>query len=77
MVDCARGKGSPPPELLFYWWYGAGTVDEEYRLVYRAAIAGNIYNTVKRLTEAKGNAIHNLTPGEGRILKDLQNMGLL
>lgn len=76
-MDCARGEGSPPPELLFYWWYGAGTVDEDYRLVHRAAIAGNVYNTVKRYTDLKGAAIHTLTTGERRVLADLRDMGLL
>lgn len=83
-VEAARGESAPPPELELSWLCGenhlpeAGAMyEQDYGLISRMRTLDNIYRTVARVKEMKGNQIHNLTGGERRILKSLLDKGIM
>lgn len=85
-VEAARGQSSPPDELRLYWmcqrYPGAlpetgGMFDQDYVLMVRMITLDNIYGAITRMRSLTGHAIHNLTPGERRVLEQVRRMGLL
>ena len=83
-MQSARYGEPPPRELKLAWdcerW---GTLpdsgalfDQNYALMLRMSVLGNIFQTVLRLKNLKGHAIHSLTTSERRLLRYVQDSGI-
>jgi len=67
--ECGRYPGALPD--------AGGILDQDWRLMYRARVALNVYNAMSRLRGAIGKQIHQLTDNERDILGWLQKLELL
>lgn len=54
-----------------------GLHDQDYLLMYRMSAFTNIHRAVSRWFSLEGSDIHKLTDAERRILRSLQDMGLM
>ena len=77
--------GAPPSELRLDWWCkkwnclpeSGGLFEQDYGLLRRMSICSNIYGTLSRYRNMRGDEIHNLTEEERKLLGTLAKMGLL
>ena len=75
---------TPPPELRLYWMcqrFGSlpepgGLMEQDAGLLGRMAALGNVYETVQRVRQLKGEQIHNMQPSDGRLLVWLEKQGI-
>ena len=84
-VKDADPPPDPPAELLLAFWceqfqalpdVGA-ILDQDYQMLTRMNGLMSIYKAVKRWNTSGGEKIHNLTETDRRVLKRLQDMGLM
>lgn len=71
-------------ELRLAWMCGehllpeaGGVLDQDYRTVHLMRVYRNTFNTIQRLRGMVGDQIHGLTDLERRMVRWLQDMGLL
>lgn len=84
-MEAAQQKGQPPVELVQAWdgerWHAlperGGLLDQDYVLMDRMSALSNVYRTVARLRNLKGEQIHSLTGGERAIIRILLDNELL
>ena len=84
-MACVDEGGTPPAELRLAWdckYWGtlpdAGAYyEQDYFLLARMRTLDNVYSTVSKLRNARGEQIHKLTESERRLLKFLVDIGLL
>jgi hypothetical protein len=56
---------------------GGGVFDQDYQLITRMRTFSNIYNTLDKMRNLKGNTIHQLTDGERRLIKRMREGGYI
>ena len=85
MVEVIDSGEHPPPELEIAWqcehWHtlpeAGGYLDQDYGLMYKMTVFGNVYHTVGRLRTLTGANIHSLTDTERRLIKYLLDEGMM
>ena len=87
-MENARGDEDPlplPGELKIGWWCeqwhslpeAGGVMEQDYGLMHRMQVLGNIHRTVNRYINLSGAEIHSLSTSERNVLRWLKDMGLM
>lgn len=51
-------------------------MEQDAGLLHRMTYLGSVYEAVQRVSQLKGEAIHNINASDGRIIKRLMDEGL-
>lgn len=84
MVAVVDMDEPPPPELRLAWWCGdklmpdsGGLLDQDYELWVKMKTLENVWRTISRLRNLKGEQIHSLSESERKLIAYLLREGIL
>lgn len=84
-MECIVENSLPPAELSLAWqckrWNtlpeAGGLYAQDYRTLYLMTALSNIYDVVTHVRSLKGKQIHSLTDAHRKLLRFLQDEGVL